>query len=290
MLERVRVSATTAKFKLYHDASAKCMLDNAFYRELEMDQKWKSAEIRKGTDEIVLLGLTPNTEYEVVGQYHVPRDDERNKQSETKIFTTFDERNKASVVFAYWLRTIMSDVNMSYAVLVDLVWRYYLMPQFEWDIKRTHRDFTLSTNRLRFTKSMTGRKSLCSKTMLDSAEISYVRWEMTMQQKGSDMYLLMGFIDARYIERWSSDQPIGRNKNETALFVADGYHPSVCNGRETMMDDQPTFKRLSFLQNGALHSTTTSIWELSPPMFHRRFILRPLLSIVVFVLRPQCLK
>ena len=48
-----------------------------------------------------------------------------------------------------------------------------------------------------------------------------------MKHKGSASGLMMGFIDAAHIEQFNAGTEIGRNRHEVALYVWDGYFPSV---------------------------------------------------------------
>ena len=153
-----------------------------------------------------------------------------------------DEIKTVDMVFAYWLRTIISTARISHDDLLKMVLKYYFIPRFEWDPEWTHKDLMLSYDRKRFTKWDTSSKerrgrhgddwrSLCSANMLSADTDLVVRWEMTLQGKrrGTAMNLTMGFVDAVHIEEF----PYIAVANRHQLYFTDGSPIGLSNGHRT---------------------------------------------------------
>jgi len=122
--------------------------------------------------------LTPNTQYEIYGEYKLKDNPLWSLSSQPINFTTFDERGKAAMVFAYWMRTIDNDISVE--TLVDVMMRYFLVLTFKWDPIRASKEFKLYNEGRQFSKMYTSYRSLCSENML-AADVVKARWEMTLK-------------------------------------------------------------------------------------------------------------
>lgn len=104
----------------------------------------------------------------------------------TDTVVTVEDRKKATMVFAYWLRTIASSGHMDYKYLAALVLKYYLIP-FEWSAKLKNKCLALSKDGRTFHKinSKSMVSTLCSTNALNVETMTEVDWELTLRQKGS---------------------------------------------------------------------------------------------------------
>ena len=137
------------------------------------------------------------------------------------------------LVVGYWLRTILSDKNISLHYLEDLILNYYFAPS-QWDPTRSHECFALSNQDRTLTKSShgyVGYHSLCAKRVLSADYADFVRWEMTMTTTqwlaGSPLYFLMGYVAPECIGEFDTEGRIGQNENEMALYVRNGEYPQL---------------------------------------------------------------
>lgn len=75
---------------------------------------------------------------------------------------------------------------------------------------------------------------------LSASNVSSVRWEITIKEKGEYIScLMMGYIDAEHIEGFQDWTHIGGNDNETALRVRDGNPPVIySNHKETVINEE----------------------------------------------------
>ena len=153
--------------------------------------------------------------------------------SQVKVFKT--ELDRAKLIFQYWMRKIIPTRNISAHNYTDLVLKY-LIPQFEWDIRRKHEALTISNYGKCVTDDGTHsrmEKSLCSKNILSSETESIVRWEMTLKQKGTAIYANIGYIDAKYISDFRDDVRIGY-RNGVSLRICDKCAPAILHNGSTI--------------------------------------------------------
>ena len=232
MLTASKINTDSATIKMSSDIERAGCLKRVRIRQIGADE-WKEHDCDHEQNSQIILGLKANTKYAMYGMYKVMDIEIWSEQSKPVMFTTYDERGKVAVVFAYWMRTIMSRENMSFRDLVDLVLRFYLFLNFEWDSRRSHDEFALMNDGKSFNKSHVCYRSLCSTKVL-SSDIVKARWEMTLRQRGKGIALLMGFIDGRYIGNFDNSKAIGGSQYESALLVMDNCYPTVMtNGKTT---------------------------------------------------------
>ena len=155
---------------------------------------------------------------------------------------------KATRICVHWMRSSVSDPNVSLHCLVSIVIEYYpLFPTtFEWDANRTHDCLYLSKDETMFTTR--GRSALqvflnllsaehggvgtgmystvCSK-ILSADTVSVVRWEVTLTQMTEkhprDIRFFMGFVDGAHIDEFKVGRAIGALEHQAAFNPTHGF-------------------------------------------------------------------
>ena len=106
-------------------------------------------------------------------------------------------------MFGYWLRTYLSNPNVSPDDFVDIVKRYYFT-QFEWDPDRKHESIALENDNKRMRHSRVGDAVAISKNELSSKEMDGVHVEFTVEKSGTRFgglnALMLGFVDSTAVD------------------------------------------------------------------------------------------
>ena len=166
------------------------------------------------------------------------------QQASQQLIVRLKER-EATMIVAFWLRTSMPDIHISYQHLDELMVRYYFVMKFEWNantqIKSTVISDDLQTVTMinRFAQNSNCR-SIYAQPELSARTLSTVQWELTCKEKGyEDTRLFMGYVDADYIADFQRTMIVGCKDHETAVFVKEGRRPQIFTNRVfTNMDTE----------------------------------------------------
>jgi len=169
---------------------------------------------------------------------------------DTQFVGTYHPREIA-LIYGYWLRTTLTETNISSSFLLDFVMKYLI--SFQWDSWRKHRGLTISADAMGVTHDRSRfsacTASLCSMNVLSADYMSFVKWEVmlrnrensgtaslgTLSMKNS-CAIWMGFIDNDYLNEKDTNfhtvDPIGSNEYAVALEIFEGFYPFVhCHGK-----------------------------------------------------------
>merc|ERR1712062_932709 len=93
---------------------------------------------------------------------------------------------------------------------------------FEWDSNRCHSHCVLSNGNKTITKKNSNDSaSVYSKTMISSATMTRLQFEILMQEKGGNGWMTMGIMDAKYIESADTGDRIGKQQHQMAVNLYD---------------------------------------------------------------------
>ena len=218
VVEIDRIGPTTVTVRLTCDSDEPSTRYQISYCELQQSSDLKIAQCTKRREKCGIFGLAPirglfpNTKYVVYGSYRVMETGIWSELSSPLTFTTLNwEKQRGGIVFAHWLRTLLSAYYLSNEVLVNIMLTYYPTLKFEWNPLSKHDSLTLSNDGKCFSVNLPSDYywspgvdvnwlSLCSATAV-SADMcigSIFRWELT--QKNGGRNLKMGFIDSKMSE------------------------------------------------------------------------------------------
>ena len=82
---------------------------------------WKVREM--SSSQYALTDLTVFTKYELSGEYRSKG--QWSDESEIIQFVTMDRRTRLSIIFMYWLRTMIPDKSISNKLLIDVIGKYF---------------------------------------------------------------------------------------------------------------------------------------------------------------------
>lgn len=154
--------------------------------------------------------------------------------------------DRTAVVFGFWIRTIIFDVNVSPNDLLNVVLQYSYMMSLEWDQSRKHHHLLLSDDGKILTKTNCNwYRSICSESVLSADTVSSAQWELTLRRKGqfrtNGMEFMMGFVTTSNMENYGAAM-IGLNQYETALRIWDKHHPLIhTKGASTAIHEEWMF-------------------------------------------------
>ena len=214
----------------------------------QQPMEWINVDWKLTTDRMTILGLRANTTYSIYGLYQGSMDKQWSEPSNIIHFTTRKSRSEiemATMVFVYWLRCISQNVSPGF--LVELMVRYYCVPQFAWDPHKAGHGMELSHDGLTFNKAASGRATVLSRNLLTSSNVNVVNWEITIRPGQHQTYFLMGYVVDNGLDVVNADLLYGfadedsdvpgfigndfignaADKEELALYVVDGSNPMI---------------------------------------------------------------
>ena len=219
------IDQSTATVKVTSDFNDNdlCIIYRVRYRKFGEHESEEIMEWTERRSTAKISGLSSNTKYVIDADYCIMGSNVWSEVS-TQIFNTFDVvKTRIFMILSYWMRTIM---DVSHETLKDLVLRYFFVPKFEWNPNRRHYSFELSNDNKTFTKYEPGdycnnnQQSICSGNMVSGTAAS---WEITVRQRAEEQtsWFMIGFMASKYINRFKSEIPCGRESYEVMLAVLD---------------------------------------------------------------------
>ena len=153
-----------------------------------------------------------------------------------------DENGKVRIIFAHWLRTIISDVNSWPVELANVVLRYYFY-RFEWDAPQWRSSgIVLSDDEKLLTMKghdgdIHGRwASILSKELFSKDTTSILRWEITLKSLGSRWSgFKMGFVNNNVVD-------LRTDPHSMEFYVKNWGFPRISSqGRQTILHEKWEF-------------------------------------------------
>ena len=125
-------------------------------------------------------------------------------------------KKMAALVFAYWLRINISDINVSPDNLADIAARYFFVFSLEWDPDRKHKDLILSNDN----KSLTHKKSSCWNTAVLKSKVTIIsegsiQFEVTLRDVEDGAHMMLGWAAASAVDDIQMSNFLGSKSRPT---------------------------------------------------------------------------